>query len=115
MKTLAVLTISSLLVACVQSSGIVKMGPDTYSVSVHAAPVRGGESGARNLALTEANDRCIAEGKEILVTNIVSGPSSHFPGGTVDVTFRCLPKGDPELQRPKYRSAPSTVIEDRRD
>lgn len=91
------------------------MGPDTYSVSVHAAPARGGESGARNLALTEANTKCTGEGKEILVTNISSGRSSHLPGGTVEVTFQCLSKGDPDLQRPTYRSAPTTVIEDRRN
>jgi hypothetical protein len=90
------------------------MGPDTYSVSVHAAPARGGEAGARNLALTEANQKCAAESKEIVVTNITSGPSTHFPGGTVDVTFRCLAEGDPDLQRPEYRTAPSAVIEDRR-
>lgn len=90
------------------------MGPDTYTISVHAAPARGGEAGARNLALTEANERCSTEGREIMVTNIASGRSSHLPGGTVDVTFRCLAKGDPDLQRPVYRAAPAAVIEDRR-
>lgn len=99
---------------CAQSSGVLKMGPDTYTVSVHAAPARGGEAGARNLALTEANERCSREGREIMVTNIASGRSSHLPGGTVDVTFRCLAKGDPDLQRPVYRAAPAAVIEDRR-
>lgn len=103
------------LTACAQSSGALKMGPDTYSLSVHAAPARGGESGARNLALTEANAKCESEGKEIVVTNISSGRSTHLPGGTVEVTFRCLAKGDPDLQRPVYRTAPTTVIEDRRN
>lgn len=105
------LIISTLLTGCAQSSGVLKMGPDTYSVSVHAAPARGGESGARNLALTEANGKCAAEGKEILVTNISSGRSTHLPGGTVEVTFQCLRKGDADLQRPTYRAAPTTVIE----
>lgn len=89
------------------------MGPDTYSVSVHAAPARGGASGAQKIALTEAKQRCQAAGKEILVTNISSGPSSHLPGGTVDVTFRCLARGDADLARPTYKSVPDTVIEDR--
>lgn len=115
MKILTALLISIQLSACAQSSGILKMGPDTYSVSVHASPVRGGESGARKLALIEANERCSTEGKEILVTNIASWPSSHFPGGTVEITFHCLVKDDPELQRPSYRSVPSAVIEDRRN
>lgn len=103
------------LTACAQSSGVLKMGPDTYSVSVHAAPARGGESGARKLAITEANAKCAEEAKEILVTNISSGRSSHFPGGTVEITFQCLAKNDPDLQRPTYRSAPTATIEDRRN
>jgi hypothetical protein len=103
------------LVGCAHSSGALKMGPDTYSLSVHAAPARGGETGARNLALTEANEKCASEKKEIMVTNIGSGRSTHLPGGTVEVTFRCLVKGDPDLQRPVYRTAPTTVIEDRRN
>lgn len=114
MRVLFVIATGVLVTACAQSSGVLKMGPDTYTVSVHAAPARGGESGARALALTDANERCTREGKEILVTNISSGRSTHLPGGTVDVTFRCLAKGDPDLQRPVYRAAPAAVIEDRR-
>ena len=91
-----------------------KLGPDTYTVSVHAAPARGGQSGAQKLALSEANAHCESQNREILVTNLKSGPSSHFPGGTVDVTFRCLKEGDPDLQRPTYRPAPDVTIEDRR-
>jgi hypothetical protein len=103
------------LSACAQSSGVLKMGPDTYTVSVHAAPARGGEVGAQNLALTDAGNYCTSMGKEILVTNTSSGASTHLRGGTVQITFRCLSKGDPELQRPDYRAVPKTVIEDRRN
>jgi hypothetical protein len=35
-----------MLCGCAQSSGVLKLGPDTYTVQVHAAPARGGESGA---------------------------------------------------------------------
>lgn len=114
MKTRVLWPLCLLMSACAQSSGVLKMGPDTYSVSVHAAPARGGEPGARSLALTEANQKCEGEGKEIIVTNISSGRSTHLPGGTVEVTFQCLAKGDPDLQRPSYQAAPSIVIEDRR-
>ena len=115
MKYQLILAVSIFLSACAQSSGVLKLGPDTYSVSVHAAPARGGESGARNLALTEANKKCSEEGKEIMVTNISSGRSSHLPGGTVEATFQCLAKDDPGLKRPIYRDAPTTIIEDRRN
>ncbi len=114
MKSKVACLLAIALCACAQSSGVLKMGPDTYSVSVHAAPARGGQVGARNIALTDAGNYCTGMGKEILVTNTSSGASSHFPGGTVEITFRCLSKGDPDLQRPDYRSVPTTVIEDRR-
>lgn len=111
-KPFALLSIA-LLAGCVQSSGVLKMGPDTYSVSVHAAPARGGIPGAQRLAMNEANQACMSQGREILVQNISSGPSRHYPGGTVDVTFQCLARNDPSLYRPTYRSVPNVLIESR--
>jgi hypothetical protein len=102
-----------LLAACAQSSGVMEMGPDTYSISVHAAPARGGTSGAKRIALTNANEFCRSQNKRIFVTNISSGASAHFPGGTVDVTFRCLAEDDSGLRRPSYKAAPDAVIEHR--
>lgn len=49
MKKLLIIAVPLALVGCAQSSGVLKMGPDTYSISVHAAPARGGETGARAL------------------------------------------------------------------
>lgn len=112
LKPLTLLPIA-LLAGCAQSSGVLKMGPDTYSVSVHAAPARGGASGARRIAMAEANEACAAQGREILVQNITSGASSHLPGGTVDVMFQCLNQNDPGLQRPVYSPTPDVVIEKR--
>ena len=103
----------AVLGGCAQSSGVLKLGPDTYSVSVHAAPARGGESGAKRIALTEANQACMQKGRELLVRNISSRPSSHFPGGTVDVTFQCLGQTDPGLKRPEYSREPDVVIQNR--
>lgn len=101
------------LAGCAQSSGAMRMGPDTYSVSVHAAPVLGGVTGAQRRALQEAAETCAAQGREMLVTNMSSGRSSHLPGGTVEATFQCLRRGDPDLTRPSYRQAPNVVIESR--
>lgn len=101
----------ALLSGCAQSSGVLQLGPDTYTVSVHAAPARGGESGARKLALTEAQQQCQKMGREIIVDNLTSGPSSHFPGGTVDVTFKCLLPNDAALNRPSYEQGPDAVIQ----
>lgn len=113
MKLLATAT-CAVLAACAMSSGILRMGPDTYSVSVAASPARGGTVGAKRVALTEAGQYCAASGKDILVTNTSAETTTRVGAGTFDVTFRCLAKGDPDLQRPDYTRPPTTIIEDRR-
>jgi hypothetical protein len=46
-----------------------------------------------------------------LLTN--SNALSNLNGGDADITFRCLSKGDPALQRPSYQHSPNIVIEHR--
>jgi hypothetical protein len=81
---------------CAMSSGVLKMGPDTYSVNAMAAPARGGVTGAKTIVYREANAECAKQGREILVVNESTGVT--FPAnGRVDLTFRCLAHGDPAL------------------
>lgn len=101
---------TTMLAGCIQSSGVLPLGPDTYSLSVHAAPVRG-EAGARKTALTEASEYCRSQRKELMVTNIGTGGRSSLPGDNIDITFRCLQHGDSELHRPTYSTEPKVVIE----
>ena len=97
MKYLRALPVCALLATCAQSSGVLKMGPDTFSVSAAAAPARGGSSEARKIALTEANQYCAQIGKEIIVTNVGTATTNIYGAGSAEVTFRCLDKGDLEL------------------
>ena len=114
-ENLVVMCAACVLIAgCAMSSGVLKMGPGTYTISATAAPPRGGHSKAMEIALTEANQYCTQMGKEILVMNTQTVASAPFRGGSMEVTFRCLDKDDPELQRPEYRQTPNVVIEDRR-
>ncbi|GJL77012.1 MAG: hypothetical protein NPINA01_00010 [Nitrospinaceae bacterium] len=98
-----------LLVGCAQSSGVLKIGPDTYTVSVDVHPARGGEPEARRRALTEANQYCSGIKKEILVSDIASSQSIHSSGGIVQVMFACLNQGDKALQRPEYKKNASGI------
>ena len=41
-RAFAILGTIAALSACAMSSGVMKLGPDTYSISVAASPVRGG-------------------------------------------------------------------------
>jgi len=116
-RTFVVTTLLAALLAiggCAMSSGVQKLGPDTYSVSASAAPVRGGYSEARRIALEDANKYCSHIGREIVVTNVDTATTNVHGAGSADITFRCLLPGDPQLRRPEYRRAPDTVIEDRR-
>jgi hypothetical protein len=100
-----------LLAGCAHSSGVQKIGPDTYTMSAQASLARGGEAGARSMVLTEANKTCASAGRELLVTNMNAG--QYGPGGSASVIFRCLAKGDPDLQRPNYEAPPTATIQSR--
>ena len=100
-----------ILAGCTRSSGILKVGPDTYTTWAAASPVRGGAAEARRIVLSEANEYCEQLGKEILVTNL---GTSLQAAGQSELTFRCLSKGDLGLQRPEFRQTPDVTIEDRR-
>lgn len=83
-----------LALACLSASGCawqsapLKLGDDTYQVSANASPARGGITGAREMALTNANEKCDSLGKDISVTDIKS--EYAFPAnGVATVTFTC--------------------------
>jgi hypothetical protein len=64
------------------------MGEDTYQVSANASPVRGGVTGAREMALTNANKKCDDLQRQIKVIDVETGYA--FPtNGVVTVTFTC--------------------------
>lgn len=101
------------LAGCATSSGVMQLGPDTYTISTHASVVRGGAAGAKRMALEEASRHCASMGKEILVMNTGVYASNYGKGSDADLTYQCLKSGDPELGRPTYRHSPSVVIETR--
>lgn len=82
------------------SSGVLKMGPDTYTVSATAAAMAGGKDEAKKMVLTAAEQHCKQMNRELLVTNISVKKTSLE--GSAEVTFRCLLADDPELVRPEY-------------
>jgi hypothetical protein len=108
-------TLVVLLAGCAttRSSGVLKVGPDTFTISTTTNGAAGGELGAKQSALEEANRYCSDQKREILVANIDSKRGSARDGHAT-LIFRCLLAGDPDLKRPIYQPTPSTVIEDRR-
>lgn len=91
----------TLLAGCVTSSGILKMGPDTYSLSV--TDELEGVPGAKKAAFAEASAYCEQLKKEILVINTSSNSSLFDSSGQFEMTFRCLDNDDPDYTRPNYK------------
>ena len=102
MKVFLVLLTCLFLTSCATTTDVVQMGPDVYALSANAAPIRGGESGARVMGIAEANKYCASLGKASLITGVTTRPVYIFAdapaAGAADVTFRCLDKSDPSLQ-----------------
>lgn len=105
-----------LLSSCAESTGILPMGPDTYTVTENYAPVRGGAATAEKVALTEANRYCQQQGKVFVATNMQKSvaPFQAAYGPTkYSLVFHCLLPNDSSLRPPSYERAPDVVIEER--
>lgn len=73
---------------CAWQGEALQVDADTYQTSANASPVRGGITGAQEMALTNANHKCASVGKPIHVLNIETGHA--FPtNGVATVTFSC--------------------------
>lgn len=106
--TLIVCATTIAVAARATSTGVQKLGPDTYTIGARASGSRGGSITARRVALEDATVFCTNKGQEILVKNWQTG---SMPG-SAEIIFRCLNSGDSELQqRPEYKSAPNMKIE----
>jgi hypothetical protein len=101
--------------ASAASTGILPAGPDTYTVTERRSPVLGGSVEAQKVATLEANDHCAKQGRVFQPMNFqtLSAMSGTGTETGYTVTFRCLPPGDRDLQRPVYERQPTTVIETR--
>ena len=111
-KNIAALAVSVLVLSgCGSTSKVLNLGPDTYRVTASKHNMSGGAPAAEEAALQSASQHCVDSGKNIYVTNTTS--SFDRPFYSYSVNFRCLSAGDPDLQRPSYRSAPDLIIETR--
>ena len=50
------------LAGCANSSGVVKVGPDTFTISTSASPGKGGVPAAKRIAYQEAAAECAKRG-----------------------------------------------------
>ena len=91
MKIFFIIITTFLLVSCAYSSDVVKMGPNTYSVSGTAGSERGGKFGATHVAIEEASSYCQKQGKQINVTHVETATLNDIGTGSANITFQCVP------------------------
>ena len=86
-----------LTASCASSSGVFRVGPDTYSITVDASGISGDILEAKRTAEENANKHCAKSGTEFLL--IDEKLIARAGGGEAVLTFKCLSKGDPELTK----------------
>lgn len=103
MNKLALLASPFILSTCT-SSGVIEMGPDTYSIGTTS---EFSTAYAKKSAMREAVAYCNQQGKSILPVSTQHGKHRDACGdnlATFDYTFRCPSEEDSELARPELRN-----------
>ena len=79
------------LAGCALSTGIVPVGPDTYSLSELRAPVRGGGAEAERVVLARASSFCEQQGRKMVLLDVRpdGNPNTIYWPTAFDATFQC--------------------------
>lgn len=100
MTRLTLITAAALLAGCANSSGVLKTGQDTFTISTSASPGRGGVPAAKRMAYQEASAECASRGLEVFALSEKAESPSWTEGmAKMDLHFRCLKADDPEFKR----------------
>ena len=87
-RVVYLVAIAIMVNACAWQSEALMIGPDLYQTSANASPARGAATGAREMALRNANAKCDSMKRQIEVTDTKT--EYAFPANAVvTVTFRC--------------------------
>lgn len=110
-RLLIPLAFTALLGACAQTSGVMPLGPDTFSIVT--TNELGGVLAAKKAGLEQANAYCASRGQQMVVMQSQSDVRPDWVGDPVahhDVTFRCLNAGDSQLSRPVVGANSNSLI-----
>lgn len=107
MRTIVCASVALVLTACGSTTGILPVGPDTYTITERFSPIRGGSDTAKTDSLLQANAFCAQQGKQLLSTNMTTGERSY------ELVFKCITPAEAAATNYKVQSAPNVVIENR--
>lgn len=84
------LVVAVALAGCASSSGVLRSGPDVFTVTATASPGAGGETAAKKSAYNDASLECSKSGKAVtIVSEKVTAPTWTNGMHSIDLTFRC--------------------------
>ena len=114
-KYVITLAIAVAITACASSSGVIKVGPDTFTISTSASPGKGGVPAAKRIAYQEAADECTRRGglEVFALSEKTASPTWTEGMASMELNFRCLRTDDPEFTRQRMGRAPDRIIENR--
>ncbi|HBB83911.1 MAG TPA: hypothetical protein DC031_11685 [Sulfitobacter sp.] len=110
-KVFGLLIAASLVGACAQSTGVLPMGPDTFSIAT--SDELGGVIAAKRAAISEASAFCANRSQQMVTLQSQSSVKDDWAGDPIghhDFTFRCLNADDPQLRRPIVGNSQQSMI-----
>lgn len=93
-KAIFIVVAAVALASCAQSSGVMQLAPNTYSIVT--ADEIGGTIAAKKAGLQEANAFCASKGQQLVTMQTSSDVRRDFVGDPVahhDLTFKCATPG----------------------
>jgi hypothetical protein len=84
---------------CAESGVVKELEPNSYFLTENYS--RGLFESAHQRGVSRAAEYCFKMDRRVLVDYVLQGPTNGHGAGSAEVNFRCLTRGDPELQRPK--------------
>ena len=84
---------------CAETNDVKETGADSYFLAENYS--RGLFEAARAKGMSRAGEYCVKTNRKVLVEYVLRGNTNEHGGGSALVTFRCLYRADPELQRAK--------------
>jgi hypothetical protein len=103
-KPLVAVVLLAIAAGCAEG-GVKQVDADSYFLTENYS--RGLFDGARQRAVTRAGQYCFQKDRRVLVDYVLQGPTNEHGAGSAEVTFRCLSRGDPELQHGKSEATPA--------
>jgi hypothetical protein len=91
MKLVITISAAFILTACSSSSGVIKTGPDSFTISTSASPGKGGVPAAKRIAYQEAGEECARRnGMEVITLSEKASTPTWTEGmANMELNFRC--------------------------